>query len=306
MDSLEGMTYTYKGDKNTLTAIIIPEGTTSIGEGAFENCPNLSTIIIPNTVVNIEENAFKYCAMLSSISIPSGVSCIGESAFLHCANLSSLSIPEGVTTIQGYAFCGCKGLRTITLPDTVTTLSEGSFFGCIGLQSIIIPPNVEVIDYDCFSDCTNLKSAIILSEKVKLCRGAFGNCMELTSLVIFATAVDNSEEYVFWGCDILASITCMYHSDIYGIILYDKEQENRCPSNKEYLRDRKSGIDLDEASYIACDLDTVPKMEYLLWLFAVDDSLYDSIDDWYGPHSLLVTAYLFAGCRYTLESYWNV
>lgn len=56
----------YSADGKTLLRIadpamsdfVIPEGVTTIGDHAFENCMNLVTVSIPNTVTNIGANAF--------------------------------------------------------------------------------------------------------------------------------------------------------------------------------------------------------------------------------------------------------
>jgi hypothetical protein len=47
----------YKGNKD-LEKVEIPNGITTIGEGAFENCLALTTVVIPESVITIELNAF--------------------------------------------------------------------------------------------------------------------------------------------------------------------------------------------------------------------------------------------------------
>lgn len=47
-----------------LKSVIIPEGVTEIGYGAFYHCENLSEISIPSTVIKIEKNAFEHTAWL--------------------------------------------------------------------------------------------------------------------------------------------------------------------------------------------------------------------------------------------------
>jgi hypothetical protein len=56
---------------NTLIAgcmnTTIPNSVTSIGEGAFSGCSNLTTINIPNSVTYIGEGAFSYCIYLNDV-----------------------------------------------------------------------------------------------------------------------------------------------------------------------------------------------------------------------------------------------
>ena len=47
----------FRGDDG-FGKVIIPDGATTIGFWAFENCPHLSLILIPDTVTSIHEYAF--------------------------------------------------------------------------------------------------------------------------------------------------------------------------------------------------------------------------------------------------------
>lgn len=53
--------------------VILPEGITRIGYGAFRNCVNLEYINIPNSVRVIENGAFYNCTSLRNVDIPDGV-----------------------------------------------------------------------------------------------------------------------------------------------------------------------------------------------------------------------------------------
>lgn len=52
--------------RSGLTGIVVPEGVTSIGYGAFYHCDSLSEVTIPNSVTVIEENAFAHTPWLES------------------------------------------------------------------------------------------------------------------------------------------------------------------------------------------------------------------------------------------------
>ena len=93
---------------------IIPDGVTSIGEGAFWGC-ELASISIPDSVTGIGEDAFWSCSGLTSISIPDSVASIGDSAFSFCEELISINIPASVTGIGEDAFWNCTNLTDITI-----------------------------------------------------------------------------------------------------------------------------------------------------------------------------------------------
>lgn len=48
-----------------IRSIVIPSSVTSIGEGAFQNCTQLTSIEIPNSVEYIDKWAFRYCNTLT-------------------------------------------------------------------------------------------------------------------------------------------------------------------------------------------------------------------------------------------------
>jgi hypothetical protein len=96
-----------------IITVIIENGVTSIGNGAFSECRNLTSVTIPESVTSIENDAFHNCYSLTSVTIPGSVTSIGNDAFYYCSSLTSVTIPESVTRIGNYAFYNCRSLTSI-------------------------------------------------------------------------------------------------------------------------------------------------------------------------------------------------
>ena len=72
-----------------------------------DNNTEVTALVIPNSVTSIGERAFYKCSGLTSVTIGNGVTSIGERAFYECSGLTSVTIPNSVTSIGDYAFDGC-------------------------------------------------------------------------------------------------------------------------------------------------------------------------------------------------------
>jgi len=202
--------------------VTIPDGVTSICDGAFSKCENLTGITIPDSVTFIGKDAFSECENLTNIIIPESVTSIEPLTFNNCKNLTDVTIPESVTSIGGNAFNGTPWLSAkqeenplvvvnsilidgricsgnVTIPEGVTSIAGGAFEGA-DLTSIIIPDSVTSIPYEAFALCDNLTSITIPDSVTSIGDGAFAQCKNLTSITIpeSVTSIGND---VFIGCD---------------------------------------------------------------------------------------------------------
>ena len=120
---------------NLLEELIIPEGVTKIGTGAFYNCDQLTSISIPNSVQQISSYAFYDCNGITSVDVPGVIdhdleTIIGSYAFSRCSNLSSFTIGDRVSRIGDYAFYNCNQLqRFYSRPTIHPQLGRKVFYG---------------------------------------------------------------------------------------------------------------------------------------------------------------------------------
>ena len=220
-----------------ITSVIIQEGVTSIGNGAFNGCSSLVDISIPNSVTKIGKNAFNQCDNLSGIVIPNSVTEIGNSAFEYCSSLTSIMLPDGLTRIGAYTFVYCSSLDSITIPKTVTSIGNVAFNGCSSLSSITIPESVINIGDFAFFNCSSLTSVMIPDSVTSIGRSAFAGCSGLTSVTI-GTGVTNIGEEAFCDNGSLVRIDVeesnRKYSSVNGV-LFDKNKTElvRYPEGKQ-------------------------------------------------------------------------
>lgn len=140
---------------------------TKIGNGAFENCLNLTTVDIM-FVDNIGDNAFSGCSNLRDIYISDRLTDIGKGAYRGCYN-ATIYVNENnpkFATEQGSNILYDKDKtdiihagkvdRNLEIRSTVTYIEDYAFSDNIYLESIRFKSNPK-IGCGAFSDCKNLK-----------------------------------------------------------------------------------------------------------------------------------------------------
>ena len=74
--------------------VVIPDGVTEIGGGAFYNINTVKSVTLPPTLEAIGEDAFAYCYGLSRMEIPEGVGQIADTAFDGLDELVLIVAPD--------------------------------------------------------------------------------------------------------------------------------------------------------------------------------------------------------------------
>lgn len=165
-----------------IKSIVVPEGVTTIDNGAFFGCDNLKTIAIPNSVTSIGSEAFCGCTGLKRITIPDNVTSIGEGAFSGCSSLVSITIPDSVTSIGERTFSNCRSLTNITIPNSVTNIGDSAFYRCDNLKSKV--KNYKAFDLEngnlsCRYTSFSPKEWSNQIDDIELCRRGYHYCTNL-------------------------------------------------------------------------------------------------------------------------------
>ena len=128
---------------SSITAVVIEEGVTSVGNQAFMSCTNLTSVTISNSVVKIGTSAFRGCKQLTGVIISSGVTQIGQNAFNNCTNLTWVTIKysgDRLTTLGKDAFKSCSKLAKIYVPsDSVEAYKNATNWGAYADKISAIP-----------------------------------------------------------------------------------------------------------------------------------------------------------------------
>lgn len=130
----------------SIASIDLPDSLTFIGKQAFSECSELSSIVIPSSVKTISENVFEKCPKLTDINVlPKNAYYSSENGILFDKSKTTLiccppvkqgefSVPKSVTRINSDAFSYCDRLTGITLPETVSYIGSGAFKYCSALK----------------------------------------------------------------------------------------------------------------------------------------------------------------------------
>ena len=103
--------------------VVIPDGVTSIGDWAFDDCKSLASVTIPDSVTSIGDWAFSGCSRLKSVTIPDSVTSIGDMAFESCSSLEHLELVSMNVVFGREPFEKCDKLR-ISLPASAVRTSQ--------------------------------------------------------------------------------------------------------------------------------------------------------------------------------------
>lgn len=205
--------------QRTMTALVIPEGVTTLGFQSMQACYNLSSVSLPKSLKHVMGQAFyatgfaagkfiiddlAWWCSIQFDGIDSNPLCDAKHVYSdEDTEITDLVIPEGVSSIGSYSFVKCEGIKSVTFPSTLTAIGSHAFYQS-GLESVDIPNGITTIEEKTFYGCANLKRVTIPEGVTKIGNAAFAKT-GLTELTLPSTI--RSMMQSFYSCDNLAKLT---------------------------------------------------------------------------------------------------
>ena len=121
---------------NNLKSIILQDGFSSIGYGAFSRCTSLTDVYLPNSIHSIDTYAFAGCSNLLKIHLPEGLTSIPTQCFTSCYKLEEVNILPKLEEICMRGFAGTHKLTTLWLPESLNRIENMVFEGSNGPKTI--------------------------------------------------------------------------------------------------------------------------------------------------------------------------
>ena len=233
-NSIHGM-FSERLFSNPIKYITIPEGVTTIKQGAFIGS-GLIYVNLPRTIVSIETGAFSndvsYALLIYSDN-KTVTGCELHMGYSSPQNESfnfDIIVPDGVETIADNAFINSK-LTSIIFPASLKTIGKNAFLGCIYLTSVNVSAciHLQSIGDNAFKDCPFTSINLFLCDNIRsIGISAFESChfnsidlsvcYHLTSIpnsvfynselssIYFPIAIQSIDDSVFFNCKITSVI----------------------------------------------------------------------------------------------------
>ncbi len=176
--------------RSSLQEVIIPEGVSSIGYGAFYHCDQLTQVQLPSTITHIAPKAFSYTGWVkqfyeqgigdflvagdgiliaykgnsAQVQVPEGIRQIGPEAFQGHTEIMSVSLPHSLEIIGEGAFEDCSNLTRVSGMDRVRIIRDRAFYHC-PLEWVVLPNAIESVGLGAFAR-ENVGGVVLLQGRV--------------------------------------------------------------------------------------------------------------------------------------------
>jgi hypothetical protein len=199
---------------------VIPATVTTVSDGAFASCPNLTRLVVPSSVQSIER--LGDCPSLMAIDVDpanptyrsiDGVLYQGDH-LIRCPQTreGEFRIADGTAVVAHGAFTYCRDLTRVTIPSTVLDLPRTAFGECPRLSAISVTsdnPSYRDLEGVLFNEqltvlliCPEgVEGHFVIPEGVTTIENfAFRNCRQLTKVTMPVSLENIASFTAFENC----------------------------------------------------------------------------------------------------------
>ena len=225
---------------NITGSLVVPEGVTYIGNGAFCNCSSIEGLSLPNSLRHLGDMAFAYSSITGELTLPANLEYLGVGAFYRCESIygelhlpdkltfigreafsgvlgltGSITIPKGIKEIERAVFYNCRGLNGIlTLHDEITKINQDAFYHCPFRGELVLPKDLTIIDDNAFSMACFSGSLSLPYNLVKIGNSVFEGNSRLCGTLQIPESLVKIGVGAFSGCNMLEGLILPNNCDI--------------------------------------------------------------------------------------------
>lgn len=215
------------GYKDTIKAVVIEEGVTSIGKCAFYGSTAITSVTLPGSLTRLGDYCFYGCSGLGSITIPDSVTYIGSYALRKSGiteaviggswstcTREELSSPESAALLLKKTLYKSVWIRTAEGEGSIIAEGECGKHLTWSLSDtgvLTVSGNGRMRDFSSnaapWSAYADKIYGVVIEEGVtRIGRCAFYGCEYITSVTL-PTTVGEISDFAFFGCRALRQIT---------------------------------------------------------------------------------------------------
>ena len=198
--SVDGVVYSkdratlvvFPSGKNATGSYAVPEGTTTIGVGAFA-VAQLESVTLPDSLREVASRAFEQSS-ITAVALPDAFETVGERAFWYMPQLKRVDL-GGTVKVSDSAFYS-SGVTEMNLrPDLnrLTEIADGAF-NWTSATSITLPDSVTTIGKEAFANNAALTTFHLGASAQSLGDFALGEDNNLTELSVSPSNTELSVE----------------------------------------------------------------------------------------------------------------
>ena len=203
-----------------LTAVTVPASVTTLGDGAFAYCNDLTNVTVATdngdyhdidgivySIDNTLIHTYPAGKTDASYTLEADTTSIGSYTFAGTGYLTTVYLSDVLVDINEYGF-DASGIERITIPDSVIRLGRYSFTNCMDLTTVSFntTSNLARIGYGTFVNC-GLTKFTVPANVSTMGQQVFVDCDALTAVTFAANSkLESLSAYIFKGCENLRSI----------------------------------------------------------------------------------------------------